>query len=140
LNEKGNYVDWWKEEDLKRFEEKTKAMAEQYDGLPYHGGKVNGTMVVSENIADNGGMAVTLEIMHTLEKPDFTKYFVSWATVWRSKAKEGYIRLLLKNDVHSPDEIRANRTVLNFPEWYDTFSVKETDGMYLPEEKRLSIW
>ncbi|MBQ3792369.1 MAG: M13 family metallopeptidase, partial [Clostridia bacterium] len=65
LNEKGNYVDWWKEEDQKRFEEKTKAMAEQYDGLPYHGGKVNGTMVVSENIADNGGMAVTLEIMHT---------------------------------------------------------------------------
>ncbi len=140
FDEKGMLKDWWKEEDLKKFGELTKDMIAQWDGIPYHGGKVNGTLVVSENIADNGGMAVTIEIMHTLENPDFKAYFVNWAKIWCNKAKEKYIRLILTQDVHSPAELRANMQPRNFKEWYEAFDVKETDKMYLPEDKRIVIW
>ena len=115
-------------------------MIAQFDGIPYHGGKVNGGLVVSENIADNGGMAVTLEIMHKLENPDFSAYFKNWAKIWCLKAKEGFIKILLTMDVHSPSELRANMQPRNFSEWYDTFGVKPTDKMYIPEDKRIIIW
>ncbi|MBP5294428.1 MAG: M13 family metallopeptidase, partial [Lachnospiraceae bacterium] len=140
FDEKGNLKDWWTEEDFKEFDKRVQAMTEQYDGIPFHGGKVNGGLVVSENIADNGGMAVTLEIMHSLEAADFKAYFMNWARVWCMKAREGYYKLLLTNDVHSPNELRANMTPRNFSEWYEAFDVKAEDKMFIPADKRISIW
>ena len=140
FDERGMLKDWWTEEDLKRFEALTKGMIEQWDGIPFHGGKVNGTLVVSENIADNGGMAVTIQIANELENPDFKAYFVNWAKVWCIKAKEKFLRLLLTQDVHSPAELRANMNPRNFKEWYDAYDVKDTDKMFIPEDKRISIW
>ena len=115
-------------------------MIEQFDGIPFHGGKVNGELTVSENIADNGGMGVTLEIVHTLNDPDFREYFENWARVWCIKAKEEYFMLRLSSDVHSPGPLRANIPPRNFAEWYEAFGVTDKDGMYLAPEKRISIW
>ncbi|MBP5237239.1 MAG: M13 family peptidase, partial [Clostridia bacterium] len=140
FDENGNLKNWWSEDDFKAFKELTGQMIEQYDGIEYHGGKVNGELVVSENIADNGGMGVTLEIVHSLAKPDFRAYFINWARVWCMKAKEEYIQLLLTNDVHSPNVLRADMTPRNFSEWYEAFGVTENDKMYLAPEKRISIW
>jgi putative endopeptidase len=140
FDEQGNLKNWWTEKDYAAFKNLTKKMIEEFDGIPFHGGKVNGELVVSENIADNGGMAVTLAIMHSLEKPDFEAYFKNWAKVWCRKAKEQYILYLLSNDVHSPGELRANMQPRNFPEWYETFNVKESDQMYISPEKRVVIW
>lgn len=140
FDENGNLANWWKESDFKAFEKLTKDMIEQFDGIEYHGGKVNGELVVSENIADNGGMAVTLEIMSTLKDPDYKAYFINWAKVWCQKAKEQIIQLLLASDVHSPAELRANIQPRNFKEWYEAFGVTKDDKMYIPEEKRIIIW
>ncbi len=140
FDENGNLKNWWTEEDFKAFKDLTKEMIDQFDGIEYHGGKVNGELVVSENIADNGGMGVTLEIMHTLEQPDFEAYFINWARVWCLKAKEEYVQLLLASDVHSPAGLRANMPPRNFSEWYEAFGVTENDRMYLAPQKRISIW
>ena len=140
FDEYGNLNNWWTEDDFKAFEELTKDMTDQFDGIEFHGGKVNGALVVSENIADNGGMGVTLEIMHGLSGPDFKAYFMNWARVWCMKAKEEYIQLLLTNDVHSPAVLRANMPPRNFSEWYEAFGVTEKDQMYIAPEKRISIW
>ena len=140
FDEKGNLKNWWTEEDFAAFQKLTDEMIGQFDGIPFGGGTVNGELVVSENIADNGGMGVTLEIMHTLETPDFAAYFKNWARVWCMKAKPEYIQLLLVNDVHSPTVLRANIPPRNFPEWYDAFGVTEKDKMYIAPEKRISIW
>lgn len=140
FDENGNLNNWWKEGDYAAFKNLTKDMIEQFDGIPFHGGKVNGELVVSENIADNGGMGVTLEIMHTLPNPDFQAYFLNWGRIWCRKAKEEYIALLLNNDVHSPAELRANMQPRNFEEWYKAFDVKETDQMFIKADKRITIW
>lgn len=140
FDENGNLANWWTDADFAAFKALTKGMIEQFDGIPFHGGKVNGELVVSENIADNGGLGVTLEIMHHIDNPDFQGYFKNWARVWCMKAKEEYIQLLLAQDVHSPNELRANMAPRNFSEWYEAFDVKETDKMYIAPEKRISIW
>ena len=140
FDEEGKLFQWWTPKDYENFKKLTQDMIEQFDGIPFHGGKVNGTLVVSENIADNGGMAVTLAIMHDLKDADFKAYFENWGRIWCMKAKEEYILLLLNNDVHSPAKLRANITPRNFPEWYETFNVTKDDEMYIPEEKRLISW
>ena len=140
FDENGNLNNWWLEEDFKAFEDLTKDMIKQFDGIEFHGGKVSGELTVSENIADNGGVGVTLEIMSTLDNADYQSYFKNWARIWCMKAKEEYIQLLLANDVHSPTAIRANIPPRNFKEWYEAFNVTEKDKMYIAPEKRISIW
>lgn len=140
FDEKGNLKDWWLEEDFKAFEKLADDMKEQFDGIPYHGGKVNGELTVSENIADNGGMGVTLEIMHTIPDADFKAYFENWGRIWCMKAKEEMIQLLLARDVHAPAPIRANIPPRNFSEWYEAFGVTDKDQMYIAPNKRISIW
>ena len=140
FDENGNLFNWWSENDSKAFKELTNKMIKQWDGIPFGNTSVNGELVVSENIADNGGMAVTLQIMHTIKEADFKAYFINWAKIWCQKAKDEYIDFLLKNDVHSPCKLRANIQVRNFKEWYDTFNVTDTDQMYIKEEDRIIIW
>ena len=140
FDENGNLKNWWTEADFRAFENLTRDMVEQFDGIEFHGGKVSGELTVSENIADNGGMGVTLEIMHTLPNPDYPAFFKNWARVWCEKAKEEYIQVLLTIDVHSPNVLRTNMPPRNFREWYEAFDVTEHDQMYLAPEKRISIW
>ena len=66
--------------------------------------------------------------------------FINWAKIWCMKGRLPYLQYLLQNDVHGPVVLRANMTPRNFPEWYETFGANEKDAMYLPEDKRISIW
>ena len=139
-DENGNINDWWTEDDFKRFDEKVQKMIAQFDGIELPWGKVNGAFIVSENMADNGGMSVTLDIMSRTEGASYEEYFSNWARVWCQKARTEYRKMLLSVDVHGPAILRANMPPRNFSEWYKTFDVKDTDQMYLPEDKRIIIW
>ena len=139
-DENGNINNWWTEDDFKRFETKVNQMIEQFDGIELPWGKVNGAFIVSENMADNGGVSVTLDIMARTEGASYEEYFSNWARVWCQKARPEYQSLLLSVDVHGPAILRANITPRNFKEWYSTFDVKETDKMYIAPDKRIIIW
>jgi len=139
-DELGNLNNWWTKADERKFNKKVNAMIKQFDGIELPWGTVNGKFTVSENIADNGGMAVTLDIMSSSEGVSFEEYFANWAKVWCQKAKPEYQALLLQVDVHGPNYLRANMPPRNFPEWYETFKVKKSDGMYLAPSKRVVIW
>lgn len=139
-DENGNLNNWWTDEDFAKFEARTKDMIEEFEGIELPWGKVNSTLIVSENIADNGGMAVTLEIMNSMPDADYKAYFTNWARIWCMKGRTEYLQLLLNVDVHAPTVLRANMQPRNFSEWYKAFDVKETDKMYLPPDKRVVIW
>ncbi len=139
-DENGNLNNWWTDEDFAAFEAKTKDMIAEFEGIELPWGKVNSTLIVSENIADNGGMAVTLEIMSKMPDADYKAYFTNWARVWCLKGRPEYLQLLLNIDVHAPTVLRANMQPRNFEEWYKTFDVKDTDQMYIAPEKRVIIW
>ena len=139
-DENGNINNWWTEDDFRRFESKVQDMIAQFDGIELPWGKVNGAFIVSENMADNGGMSVTLDIMSRTDGASYEEYFCNWAKVWCQKAKPELQQLLLSVDVHGPAILRANMPPRNFTEWYTTFDVKETDQMYIEPEKRIIIW
>ena len=139
-DELGNLNNWWTKADERKFNKKVNAMVKQFDGIELPWGTVNGKFTVSENIADNGGMAVTLDIMSQTEGASYEEYFTNWAKVWCQKAKPEYQALLLQVDVHGPNYLRTNMPPRNFPEWYTAFNVKKTDGMYLAPSKRVVIW
>lgn len=139
-DELGNLNNWWTKADERKFNKKVNAMIRQFDGIELPWGSVNGKLTVSENIADNGGMAVTLDIMNQTQGVSFEEYFTNWARVWCQKAKPEYQALLLQVDVHGPAYLRANIPPRNFPEWYAAFGVKKTDKMYLAPSKRIVIW
>ena len=139
-DELGNLNNWWTKADERKFNKKVNAMVKQFDGIELPWGTVNGKFTVSENIADNGGMAVTLDIMSRTEGVSFEEYFTNWAKVWCQKAKPEYQALLLQVDVHGPAYLRCNMPPRNFPEWYETFGVKKSDEMYLAPSKRVVVW
>lgn len=140
MDENGNLNNWWTKEDFKAFDKKTKLMIKQFDGIELPWGKVNSKLIVSENIADNGGMAVTLHIMKGMKDANYEEYFLNWARIWCQKAKPEFQALLLTMDVHGPVILRTNMPPRNFEEWYTTFNVKKTDKMYIAPNKRLIIW
>ncbi len=140
MDENGNLNNWWTKEDHKKFGKSTRAMIKQFEGITLPAGEVNATLIVSENIADNGGMACTLDIMSGMKDANYEEYFVNWAKVWCMKAKPEYEQLLLRIDVHEPKLLRANMPPRNFPEWYETFKVTSKDKMYIAPSKRVVIW
>ena len=139
-DENGNINDWWTEDDFKRFEAKVQEMIEQFDGIELPWGKVNGAFIVSENMADNGGMSVTLDIMSRTAGASYEEYFTNWAKVWCQKARPEFQQMLLAVDVHGPCILRANMPPRNFDEWYNAFGVTENDQMYIAPDKRIVIW
>ena len=139
-DELGNLNNWWTKADERKFQKKVNAMVKQFDGIELPWGVCNGKFTVSENIADNGGMAVTLDIMRNSENVSFEEYFNNWARVWCQKAKPEYQALLLQVDVHGPAYLRCNMPPRNFPEWYETFGVKKSDEMYIAPGKRVVVW
>lgn len=139
-DENGNINNWWKEEDFKNFEKLTKLMVDQWDGLDMGVGKVNGTLTLSENIADNGGLACSLAVLEDEDNSNFKEFFKNWARIWRGIYKDEYKKMLLELDVHAPAILRANIQVRNFDRFHQTFNTKKGDEMYLEENKRIVIW
>ena len=43
-------------------------------------------------------------------------------------------------DVHSPDKLRVNRTIVNCDAFYTAFDIKEGDAMYVAPKDRIRIW
>lgn len=142
FDEYGNLKDWWTPEDFKAFEEKTKAMVEQWDALTYADAPLNGTLTLTENVADAGGLIVALEALQKQAggQANLEEFFISWARTWREKGTPEYYRNLIATDEHPPSELRANVQAKNLTQFHETFQTKEGDGMYLAPEKRIVIW
>ncbi|TXH05788.1 MAG: M13 family peptidase [Nevskiaceae bacterium] len=147
----GNLKDWWTADDRRKFEEKTKALVEQYNQYePVKGMKLNGALTLGENIADLGGLVIAHKA-YTLSlagKPapvidGYTgdqRFFLGYAQAWMEKDRDESLISLIKSDPHSPPEFRANGTPVNVPAFFDAFGIKPGDGMYKAPEARIRIW
>lgn len=148
----GNLVNWWTDTDLENFTERGNKLADQYSGVEVLDGVfINGKFTLGENIGDLGGVLAAYDGLQRFYKengrPDdidgFTpeqRFFMSWATVWRTKAREEALRNQIKTDPHSPGEIRATQPLVNVDAFYEAFNIKEGDPMYLAPEDRVRIW
>lgn len=147
---KGNLVDWWTPADADKFVEKTQILVNQFNEYPILDSlRVNGKLTLGENIADNGGLNLSLRAFKATLKGDekeidgFTpmqRFFLSYAQVWRESIRDKKLMRDIKEDEHSPAEARVNRALFNINEFYDAFDIKSDAKLYIQPEQRASIW
>lgn len=141
FDEKGNAANWWTEEDYSKFQEYCNQVIEYYDGWEAAPGITNnGTLTLSENIADIGGMSCALDAMKRLESPDYDVFFRSYANLWGMTYTREALEYIKQVDVHSLNKLRTNRVVSGFDEFYQTYGVSSGDGMYVSPADRVKIW
>ncbi|MFC0781012.1 M13 family metallopeptidase [Flavobacterium sp. HJSW_4] len=151
-NAEGNLVDWWTADDLKQFTTLGGELAAQYSALePLPGIFVDGKFTLGENIGDLGGINAAYDGLQLYLKEHgnpglidgFTpeqRFFISWATVWRTKTRDEAIKSQVKTDPHSPGMYRAYVPIQNVDAFYKAFDIKKGDKMYVEPEKRVKIW
>lgn len=139
FDELGNMVNWWTDEDYAEFKKRTQAEIELFDGIEYGPVVLNGKQIVSENIADQGGLTAAVQAAKD-EGDDMKKLFENFARVWANKQLTESIKTLVAIDVHAPGPERANVQSQCQDEFYEAFDVKPGDGMWLDPEKRVHIW
>lgn len=141
FDENGNAADWWTDEDYAAFQSLCDKMEEFYDGeegVP--GIPMDGSLTLSENVADQGAVSCITEIAAGLDEPDFKTLYTSMAECWAATASREYCQYAAQIDVHSTEKLRVNRTLVNCDEFYEAFDIEEGDGMYVKPEDRVKIW
>ena len=148
----GNLVNWWSEEDLAQFTIKGKALIDQYSAIEVLDSVyVNGAFTLGENIGDLGGVLAGFDglQLHFEQngKPGkidgFTpeqRFFMSWATVWRTKQREESLINQVKTDPHTPGRWRATEPLKNVDAFFEAFNIIKGDAMYISPENRVRIW
>lgn len=147
----GNLKDWWTKEDADKFKAKADQVVNQYNNMTVldtlH---VNGKLTLGENLADLGGLNIAYEAFTKTKEfkegklidgfSPSQRFFLSWAQVWRNNALPETQAQLILTDSHSPGVHRGNGPIVNIDAWYQAFNVKQGDKMYIPKEKRISVW
>lgn len=142
-------------------------LAEKYVDDPAQAPHVNGALTIGENIGDLSGVNIALKAyafaldevagrekngsMESIEAslteaPEidgFTglqRFFLSYASIWRTKNRDELAEQYLQIDPHSPAECRTNGIARNVDLFYKAFDVKPEDGMWLDPDQRVRIW
>lgn len=147
----GNLKNWWTPADSAAFMQRAHKVVEQFNNYTVldtvH---VNGELTEGENLADLGGVAIAYEaFMKTKQAKEgikidgFTpqqRFFLSWAQVWRANTRPEELASRIMTDPHSPNELRCNGPLSNFPEFYSAFGIKQGDKMWREEQDRARVW
>jgi putative endopeptidase len=148
----GNVREWQSPADRKAFTERTDCEVKEYgnfEAVP--GQKLNGSLTLGENTADNGGLRLAYSaLMATLaqepaaaatEIDGYTpaqRYFLAFGQVWCQNVREAAARSRALTDPHSPGEWRVNGSVQNFDEFGKAFNCKKGAPMY--PENSCRVW
>ena len=147
----GEKKKWWSRADNMAYRHKTKGLIDLFHKQTVCGKRVNGKKTASENIADLGGLAMALEALkeclakagvtdYAALKAEYQKFFIAFATSWRTKYRAEKLKRSLMIDKHAPAMLRVNLIVSQFDEWYDAFDISKDSDLYHPPEKRIRIF
>ena len=141
-------------------------LAEKYADEPNKAPHVNGALTIGENIGDLGGVNIALKayafaldeaagrdkdgsakaIEESLSAAPvmdgwtgLQRFFLSYASIWRSKNRDELAEKYLQIDPHSPAECRTNGIVRNVDLFYRAFDVTPDSAMWLDPDKRVRI-
>jgi putative endopeptidase len=136
FDEHGNMVNWWTEEDKKRFGQMAEKVVKLYSSMEILPGlNVNGKLTLGENIADIGAVLIAYDALQKRLKADPGKnvvidgmtpeqrFFISWGQVWRTKIRENESKRLATIDPHSPGSVRSELPPWNHPDFCRVFGV-----------------
>jgi putative endopeptidase len=147
---RGRLANWWTPQDFAHFKESADRLAAEFNAYePLPGLHVNGTLTLSENIADVAGLSASYDGYRAGYggKPapsaqGFTgdqRFFLAFAQIWRNKQRPEALRRSILTDGHAPAMYRA-ATVRNVDAWYSAFAVQAGEKLYLPPAGRVRVW
>jgi putative endopeptidase len=150
-DKEGNMKNWWAQSDNAKFNAKKDLVINLYNSFTMLDSlHINGALTTGENMADIGGIAIAYDAFKMTEQGKDTariggltpdqRFFMAFASMWRSKLKDETIRQRINTDPHSPPMYRVNGPLMNFTPFYAAFNVKEGNKMYKPESERIKIW
>ena len=141
FNSRGEYdPSWIPENDMNTLLARNEKAARYFEdnftvfGI-YH---VDGEQTLGENYADLGAVECITSLAKT--KEDRISLFESYALIWGNKSVDEAIINQIAYDSHSPSQIRVNAVLSSIDEFYETYGIKEGDGMYIAPEDRVSRW
>jgi putative endopeptidase len=150
----GNLRDWWSPQSAAEFKKRSQAIVQQYNEYePLPGLHVNGELTQGENIADLGGIKLAYAALQkALDKnpqareqkidgltPE-QRFFLSFATIWKSKQRDEDLKLRLNTDPHSPARYRVDGPLSNLSEFQKAFDISDNSPMVRAADKRVNIW
>jgi putative endopeptidase len=137
----GDVHNWFTADDLAKFNERTKCVADQYSGFQVAPGQnLNGRLTLGENTADNGGLRIAFQaLQETLAsagaaaEPGYAdgmrdgytpeqRYFIAFGQIWCGNQREEAARVQARTNPHSTGEWRVKGAVQNFPEFGKAFA------------------
>jgi endothelin-converting enzyme/putative endopeptidase len=149
-DEFGNRNPWWTAKDNRNYNKKTKEIIALYNKTKYFNQQINGTLTLSENIADLGGLALSLfalklrlekkRVSQETRKQELCDFFTSYAVSWRTKEKRKKAIQSIFTDLHAPPPARVNNIVRHFDDWYECFDIKPGQLLYTSPEERIRIF
>jgi putative endopeptidase len=150
-NSLGNLQNWWTSEDSTRFYDKTKMIVRQYNKyIAVDSLHINGELTQGENIADLGGIIMAYEAFRKTDQyknntiiaglNPAQRFFLGYALEWMMNQRPETVASQVKSNEHSPAKFRVNGPLSNMPEFYEAFSVKQGDSLWVPDNMRVKIW
>lgn len=147
----GNLKNWWTKNDEIEFSKRADMIIRQFNAYtPVDTFHINGRATQGENIADLGGMILGLDAFKKTDAyksnkvigglTQLQRYFLGYALGWKYTQRKENLASRLMTDVHSPAKERVNGPVVNMPEFYEAFHIKQGDKMYRPDSLRVKIW
>ena len=149
FDKNGNLTDWWSAKDAEKFNALADKLVKQFDEVVIAPGvHANGRYTLGENIADQGGLNVSLTAYLDTNPPEWVmgdfdnlqRFFVSYAGCWAGSIREEEKLVRTKSDPHSLAKNRVNVTLKNIDLFEKSFNINKGDDMYRPEDERVIIW
>jgi len=139
-DEKGNYNVWWTEAEYQKYDDLSQKIIDYYGNYTISTGEpVNGTLTLSENIADLGALT-TVTAVAEKQGESLTDVYSNWATIWAKLSTPDLEKNYLLTDVHAPAPVRVNAVLSSIDAFYDSYGIKEGDKMYVAPDDRVAIW
>ena len=148
---RGNLTNWWTKKDSVEFVQRAKSIIKEFNEFnPVDTLHINGDATQGENIADLGGLLLGLDAFKKTESykknekigglTPLQRYFLGYAYGWMYEERKERLANQVMSDVHSPAKERVNGPMVNIPEFYEAFGIKEGSKMYRADSLRVHIW
>ena len=67
-------------------------------------------------------------------------FFLAYSFVWAGNIRDEEILRRSKTDPHALGKWRVNGELPQIDAWYKAFGITESSPMFIPKEKRVTIW
>ena len=138
----GRLNNWWTEADNAAFDARAKKLIDYLNGITVFSGlQVQGENVQGEVVADMGSVKCLLSLLEEKkENVDYRTFFETVAKTWREVITWEAEYYYLMMDPHPMNYLRVNAVLQQFPQFHETYGIKEGDGMWLAPEDRIPVW